>query len=81
MNTSYQAIISDGKIHWIDFPADTLLSKKELKVKVEIVEDSTKRKKLMIKALEDLAAIGGISSIVDPIAWQKDQRKDREIIR
>jgi len=81
MNTSYQAIISDGKIQWIDLPADTLLSKKELKVKVEIVEDSTKRKKLMIKALEDLAAIGGITSIDDPIEWQREQRKDREIIR
>jgi len=81
MNTTYQAIISEGKIHWIDLPADTLLSKKELKVKVEIVEDSIQRKRLMIKALEDLASIGGITSIDDPIEWQKDQRKEREIIR
>lgn len=81
MQPSYEAIISNGKIRWIDKPEENLLSKNELKVKVEIVEEPVQRKRLMIKALKDLAAIGGIASIDDPIDWQKEQRKDRKIIR
>lgn len=37
------------------------------------------RHRLRMKALEDLAALGGIKSIPDPVAWQREMRKDRPL--
>lgn len=33
----------------------------------------------MVASLDKLAAIGGISSIFDPMEWQREIRSDREI--
>jgi hypothetical protein len=32
-----------------------------------------------VEALERLAALGGIKSIPDPVAWQREIRKDRPL--
>ena len=35
----------------------------------------------MAEALERIAARGGIDSIPDPVAWQREMREDRHIDR
>ncbi|MBZ9728749.1 hypothetical protein LB467_03545 [Salegentibacter sp. JZCK2] len=40
-----------------------------------------KKKKKAIDALEKLAKMGAFKDIDDPVAWQKEQRKDRNIGR
>lgn len=40
-----------------------------------------KRQKKAIEAMEKLAEIGAFKDIVDPVAWQREQRKDRDIGR
>ncbi|MDT0648336.1 hypothetical protein RM545_16720 [Zunongwangia sp. F260] len=40
-----------------------------------------KKKKKALEALEDLAKIGAFKDIDDPVAWQREQRKDRDIGR
>ena len=37
------------------------------------------RRERALAALERLAARGGIRSIPDPVAWQREQRKDRPL--
>jgi len=37
------------------------------------------RARRRVEALKQLAAMGGIASIPDPVAWQKEQRKDRPL--
>ena len=37
------------------------------------------RHQIRMKAIEDLAALGGIKSIPDPVAWQREMRKDRPL--
>lgn len=37
------------------------------------------RKKRMLAALEELAARGGLAGIPDPLAWEREQRADREL--
>jgi hypothetical protein len=33
----------------------------------------------MAAALEQLAALGGLSAIADPLEWEREQREDREL--
>lgn len=40
-----------------------------------------KKKKKALEALENLAKIGAFKDIDDPVAWQREQRKDRNIGR
>lgn len=44
-------------------------------------EEAMSKKQAFILAAEKLAELGGIKSIDDPVAWQKEQRKDRYIGR
>jgi hypothetical protein len=41
--------------------------------------EEEERAKQRVEALRGLAALGGISSIPDPVAWQREQRKDRPL--
>lgn len=41
--------------------------------------EEEERARRRVEALEQLAAMGGIQSIPDPVAWQKEQRKDRPL--
>ncbi|MGX1023104.1 hypothetical protein [Psychroflexus sp. MBR-150] len=40
-----------------------------------------KKKEAAIEALKELRKMGTFKDIKDPIAWQKEQRKDRNIVR
>ncbi|QTY26839.1 hypothetical protein [Flavobacterium sp. CS20] len=40
-----------------------------------------KKKEATIEALKELRKMGTFKDIKDPIAWQKEQRKDRNIVR
>ena len=47
--------------------------------KKQVLQDKKKRKAL--EALENLAKLGAFKDIDDPVAWQREQRKDRNIGR
>lgn len=40
-----------------------------------------KRQEEAVKAMENLINIGAFKNIKDPVAWQREQRKDRDIGR
>lgn len=47
--------------------------------KKQVVQE--KKKKKAMEALEGLAKMGAFKDIDDPVAWQREQRKDRNIGR
>lgn len=83
MLETYKATIHGHTIEWDDDSPDGLLDGREIKVKV-IVESEEKTLpksdgKKMAEALAKIAARGGIKSIPDPVAWQREMRKDRPL--
>lgn len=47
-----------------------------------IIEHDKKKSvngKKMVRSLEKLASLGGVKSIPDPVAWQREIRKDRKL--
>lgn len=80
---TYRAVLRGNQVEWIDNPpppegptevAITLL-------KPEPVSEEARRaqRQLAVAALAELAAAGGISSIPDPAAWQREIRQDRAL--
>ena len=76
--TTYEGLILDGRIEWLDeAPAPSAVP---LRVRVTVVEDaesSASQGARMAAALRGVAACGGVASIPDPVAWQREIRKDK----
>lgn len=78
MHPTYRGTLRGDRIEWEDDVPAELRSQGELTVFVTIlnqpvVETSGRR---MAEVLERLALLGGVSSITDPVQWQ---REDREV--
>jgi hypothetical protein len=70
---------ADGTLH-LPLPADAPRGKIKVTATLEShQEDWPERRACALAALERLAARGGIRSIPDPVAWQREQRKDRPL--
>jgi hypothetical protein len=82
LNT-YNAILKGNELEWLGEKPEGVGAGRPLKVQVKIVEEESEQKKpngkLAVEALEKLAAMGGIKSIPDPVAWQREIRKDRPL--
>jgi hypothetical protein len=57
---------------------ENLAKKLGLKISKRQVQQDKKKKKAM-EALENLAKMGAFKDIDDPVAWQREQRKDRNL--
>jgi len=78
MSRTYRAILRGDRLQWAGDAPDPSAP---LPVDV-IVLDTTpngSRGKEMADALAQIAARGGISSIPDPAAWQREIRQDRPL--
>ena len=70
---------ADGTLH-LPLPADAPRGRMKVTATLESAEmDWPERRELALAALRRLAARGGIRSIPDPVAWQREQRKDRPL--
>lgn len=81
MPHTYRAVLHGNRIEWLDSPPApgrpvpvqiTLLEN-------EAVEPSMLRGQAMARVLEALAQGGGLSTITDPVAWQREVRQDRPL--
>lgn len=83
MYLTYQAVLKGNRIEWTE--ATPLLpgSGEGVPVYVTILTRSTEspasRGEQMVAILEQIAALGGIKSIPDPMAWQQEIRQDRPL--
>lgn len=82
MSNIYEAVVEGNKLYWIGIPPKT--ANKKIKVKIILSEESDEeldRGKLMAEALTKISETSGVKSVKNPKAWQKINRKDREINR
>ncbi|HEX6749434.1 MAG TPA: hypothetical protein VF092_19215 [Longimicrobium sp.] len=81
MSQSYDAVLSGNCLEWRGrAPADD--RPKAVKVIVPDDEDTAapeERRGAALAALQEIASRGGIRSIPDPVAWQREVRKDRPL--
>lgn len=80
MQRTYRAVVRGDRIEWIDPPPER---RRAIPVHIilqgNISDASDARGDAMAKALTDLADMGGLSFIPDPVAWQRDLRKERPL--
>ena len=75
---SYKAILEKDRVRWTGRSPD---AEGPLEVCVTVLgssaeTDVSERGQLMAKALEEVAARGGIKGIGDPVEWQHELRQD-----
>lgn len=86
MQTEYKAKLNNGQVEWTaDAPPASLNGVQVLVTVLPLIHsndtDRRKRGAAMAAALRKLAQIkdGGLASIQDPVAWQREIRKDRPL--
>lgn len=85
MTQTYPAVLRDGRIEWLGEPPAGLPAgiavpcEITLPLPAETAEAIAARKARRRAAMEALAAGGGVRSIPDPVAWQREQREDRSL--
>ena len=85
MLTTYKAKLKGERLQWVD-EVPPLTQQDGADVLVTILHtngraslDKAERGARMKAALDKLATLGGISSIPDPVAWQREMRQDRPL--
>jgi hypothetical protein len=81
MPQTYRAILDGDRVEWIDSPP-TLDGPTPVEITIlrtETEEERRARGRRAAEALQALADAGGISSIEDPVAWQREIRRDRPL--
>jgi len=73
---TYRAILQDSQITWLDTPPD-LPAETEIYVTIASLTSKASRGQAMAAALEKLAQLNAFEG-VDPIAWQREIRQDRD---
>jgi hypothetical protein len=78
MPRTYRAILRGDRLEWSGDAPDPSAT---LPVDVTVLDSASNgsRGREMAEALEEIASRGGISSIPDPSAWQREIRQDRPL--
>lgn len=85
MSDTYKATLRGNTLTWLDDNPGLSLDDQEVNVLVTVLEEpkgsfeTQSRGEAMAQCLEQLANTGGIQGISDPVAWQRELRKDRSI--
>lgn len=77
MLPTYKATLKGNHLEWI---GEEPHRKEAVPVHVTVLEEQTPHRAQgdqMAEALNQLAAAGGLTTISDPEAWQREQRQDR----
>ncbi len=81
MKRAYKAILRGDRVEWLD---DAPEGEQPLEVSVIIgekhaTESRDEEGKSIIELFQALADSGAFADIDDPVAWQREQRKDRPL--
>ncbi len=84
--TTYRAVLKGNRLEWREEIPPEIAGEREVPVDVTILRDerfSVSRAgntgERMAAALEKLAASQAVTSIEDPVAWQREVRRDRPL--
>jgi hypothetical protein len=78
----YRAILTRDHVEWQEKPPQ---QDRPVHVQIVVLEPvatltAPPQGEAMAAALKRIADLGGLASIDDPAAWQKDARKDRDLL-
>jgi hypothetical protein len=76
MADTYRAVLKDDHLEWVDKKPE-MVNPVDVTVVVHDVPNNISQGVKMAYYLEKLAELGGVSSISDPVAWQREIREDR----
>jgi hypothetical protein len=81
MLTTYRAILNGNQIIWVDKPPRQI---KGVEVRITLLRKTasaskTERGQAMALALAGLAKANALTSIADPVVWQREIRQDRDL--
>ncbi len=81
MNTSYAAVLRDGRIEWVGDPPPGLSPDQPVRVQVTLIDPSRSEASgaRLAAILQRIADAGGLTSIPDPDAWDRERREDRPL--
>ena len=83
MEDKYKATIHGDKITWDDDVPPTIKDRKSVDVIITLrdrpISQSKADARRAVAALQAIADRGGITSIPDPVKWQREIRKDRPL--
>lgn len=79
MLKTYKAVLRANRLEWSEGIPERLAEDRPVKVSVTILEGDAGQGERMAEALEALAHLGVESRIPDPVAWEREQRQDREL--
>lgn len=79
MLRTYKAILDGDQVQWIDIPPERT---RPVQVHITVLEEGEPKLpveggRVMSEALAALARRGTFSGITDPVAWQREQRRER----
>ncbi len=77
----YEGILCGNHIEWVGEAPPSAATDSKVRVLVALLPepDDAERGRRMAEALERLAARGGVAGIPDPLAWEREMRKDRPL--
>ena len=81
MRRAYKAVLHGDRVEWLDGAPET---EGPLAVEITIVEESDscppdEQSKPVSELFQALADMGAFADIEDPVAWQREIRKDRPL--
>lgn len=81
MLRTYKAVLKGSEIEWVDSPP---ASRRPLPVHITVLEEDGAQAVLgrgprMASVLEEIALAGGVSTLSDPVEWQRELREDRPL--
>jgi len=79
MKSAFRGILEGSRIRWIGTgPPDGEPHEVEVRV-VPSATDTAERRKRLADLLDEIASHGGLKSFGDPMEWQHEVRKDRQL--
>ena len=86
MLNSYKAVLKGSHLEWRGESPPEISEDRGISVEVTVLRDEGRRAsrtpaagRRMAAALEKLAASGAVAGIEDPVAWQREIRRDRPL--
>jgi hypothetical protein len=85
MLTTYKAILRDNRLEWRGVIPEQLSPDKAVAVHVTILDEpvvplvDAAQGQRMAAALEQLAAANSLAELDDPVAWEREIRRDRPL--
>jgi hypothetical protein len=81
MERTYWAVLHKGRLEWMGTQPE-IDPDRQVEVKVVISDEQAyapRYNEEAVNALREIAISGGVQSIKDPVAWQREVRKDRPL--